>query len=187
MKENSIFYVDILSLGVTEIYLSSRKIDAVLQWFIPADIGTYAPLPVFDFGDGLRLIDGHTRAYVAYRMGVKTIPVTIDHGATVMDPLDQKLYRLDAEWAKRYGIYTVADLAGYVVPEDIYEALWKRRCERSHLLLTQADDSMLNRLNREKEGYYLYGTNETMTEFYYETQDGQLFIQKSDKLIPEYA
>lgn len=43
-KKNS-FYVDILSLGVTQIYLSSRKIDALLQWFHPAGIDTYVLSP----------------------------------------------------------------------------------------------------------------------------------------------
>ncbi len=187
MKGNRTFYVDILSLGVTQIYLSSRKIDAVLQWFLPKEIDTYAPLPVFNFGDGLRLTDGHTRAYVAYRMGVKKIPVVIDQRDAVTGKLGQKLYRADAEWAKRYGIHTVADLTNYVVPEAAYDVLWKRRCKRSYELLKQADDTVVNRLNREQEGYYLYGANENMTEFYYEAPNGRLFMQKNDELVPEYA
>lgn len=99
MTQNNIFHANILSLGVTQIYLSSRKIDALLQWFHPANIDTYPPFPVFDFGDGLRLVDGHTRAYVAYRMGVKSIPVVMDRSEIVTSDLGQRLYRADIEWA----------------------------------------------------------------------------------------
>ena len=83
MSQSNVFYADILSLGVTQLYLSSRKVDAVLQWFHPANMDTYAPLPVYDFGDGLHLTDGHSRAYVAYRMGLQSIPVILDRSELV--------------------------------------------------------------------------------------------------------
>ncbi len=185
MTLHNSFHADVLSLGVTQIYLSSRKIDALLQWFYPADVDTYPPLPVFDFGDGLRLTDGHTRAYVAYRMGVKSVPVVMDCSEIVTGKLGQQLYRADSAWAKRHGIRDVSGLADRVVTEEAYNLLWKRRCERSHNLLIQADDAMVGRLMRELEGYYLYGADRSLSEFYYEDAAGRLYVLKEGAMIPE--
>ena len=185
MNQSNVFYKDVLSLGVTQIYLSSRKIDAVLQWFHPVNMDTYPPLPVFDFGDGLRLTDGHTRAYVAYRMGVKTLPVSIEQDEIVTGALGQKLYRADIEWAKRHGVGSVADLEGRVLSEPMYDVLWRRRCDRLYDLLTQVDDRTLKRLDRTPEGYFLYGASEDLTAFYYEDALGRLYVLKEQKLLPE--
>ena len=183
-KKNS-FYVDILSLGVTQIYLSSRKIDALLQWFHPAGIDTYGPLPVYDFGDGLRLTDGHTRAYVAYRMGVKSVPVIVDSSEMVTSALGRKLYLADIVWAKRYGVNRISDLMDRVVAETEYDRLWKRRCDRSYQLLSQVDEAKLASLQRESEGLFLYGASENLSEFYYEDASSNLYVLKKGELLRE--
>ena len=185
MNRSDVFYTDILSLGVTQIYLNSRKISTVLQWFHPAHMDTYPPLHVFDFGDGLRLTDGHTRAYVAYRMGLKTVPVVITQDEIVTSALGQKLYRADIEWAKRHGVRNVADLESRVLTEPVYDVLWKRRCDRLYDLLTQADDMALKRLDRASEGFYLYGANDELSMFYYEDAKGRLYVLKDHEILPE--
>lgn len=63
-------------LGINQLYISEDKIKNVLAWFHKTDLSNFAPLPVYDFGNGrLTLIDGHTRAYVAYQSGISEIPV----------------------------------------------------------------------------------------------------------------
>lgn len=185
MSQSNVFYADILSLGVTQLYLSSRKVDAVLQWFHPANMDTYAPLPVYDFGDGLRLTDGHSRAYVAYRMGLQSIPVILDRSELVTGELGQKLYRADVEWAKRYGIRNVSDLSGRVVTDAEYNRLWKRRCDRSYDLLTRPQESALRLLQYEDRDVFLYGSDHSASIFYYEDASGGLYVLKDGNLQPE--
>lgn len=64
------------ALGLSQIYLSAQKLAAVSQWFDPQSMEHFRPLPVHHFGDGrYTLVDGHTRAYLAYQSGVTSLPV----------------------------------------------------------------------------------------------------------------
>ena len=185
MNNNHVFSVDLLSLGITQLYLNSRVIDSILRWFQPADLGTYPPLPVFDFGDGLRLTDGHTRAYVAYRMGVKAIPVVIDGSVTAPDTPNGALFEARITWSKRHQLKNVSDLSGRVLSDTAYQRLWKQRCERAYWLLTQRTGTAPLSPAREAEGFFLYGSNQNLTEYYYEDAAGRLYVEQEGTLLPE--
>ena len=61
----------LLELGLSQIYLNKRKIDAIETWFNPDDLSNFTPLTVHDYGnERYTLTDGHSRAYVAYKAGV---------------------------------------------------------------------------------------------------------------------
>ncbi|MGT2742932.1 hypothetical protein [Streptococcus plurextorum] len=51
----------------SQCYLSKQKVDAVRIWF---SVDKLEPLPVKKVGDTIFLIDGHSRAFVAYENGV---------------------------------------------------------------------------------------------------------------------
>ena len=69
---DEVFEAEIKDLGLSQIYLNRRKIDAIRKWYCIRKTDEYEPLPVYDFGDGkLTLTDGHSRAFVAYKLGIK--------------------------------------------------------------------------------------------------------------------
>ena len=72
--------INIDSLGISQIYLSSSKIAAITEWFDPQCMDNFHPLRVHDFGNNTYTItDGHTRAYIAYKTGVSALPVCYDN------------------------------------------------------------------------------------------------------------
>ena len=94
MKVNETFYINIDELGLSQIFLNQDKVENILAWFEPLKINEYEPLPVHNFLESGKFVltDGHTRAYVLYRSGVKKIPVMIDNDEIVTCKLGKKLY-----------------------------------------------------------------------------------------------
>ena len=85
------FEVNIDELGVSQLYLNQRKLEAVREKTMAEDFAGFEPLPVYDFGDGRKVLtDGHSRAFVAQQKGQKTIKVYWDN-----DPNTTGKLRLD--------------------------------------------------------------------------------------------
>ncbi|MBO5167304.1 MAG: hypothetical protein J6B90_12000, partial [Lachnospiraceae bacterium] len=62
----------LLDLGLSQIYLNKSKIESIEKWFNPDDLSNFTPLTVHNYGNGrYTLTDGHSRAYVAYKHGLK--------------------------------------------------------------------------------------------------------------------
>ena len=108
-------WIEPADLGVSQLYLSEAKLKNIEKWFDPKHMDRFEPLPVHDFGDGrLTLTDGHTRAFTAYRQGVKA-PVFYDTDELVTGEIGQQLYRNDIIWCRRFHIGSVADLEGRIL------------------------------------------------------------------------
>ena len=188
MKANDTFYINIDELGLSQIYLNHDKVKNILAWFEPLKINDYEPLPVHDFLENGKyvLTDGHIRAYVLYRSGVKIIPVMIDNDEIVTCKLGKKLYKEYIEWCNRLCINTVKDLERRIIFNNDYELLWIKRCDRLYNLIIALEDGLITLKDYEdllkigkSRGLFLYGANKDVSSFYYENISGILWTYKN--------
>ena len=88
------FEVNIDELGVSQLYLNQRKVEAVRERTLEEGFSGFEPLPVYDFGDGRPVLtDGHTRAFVAQQRGYKTLMVYWDQDPNTTGKLAQRMYK----------------------------------------------------------------------------------------------
>ncbi len=175
------FKINTLSLGISQIYLNKRKVDEVNKWMDVSKMDRYPPLPVFDFGDGrFTLIDGHSRAYAAFKKGQKEILVIVDTDEIVTSETGQLLYRNDLIWCDRFHLKSIEDLENRIITDSQYQFLWVQRCDRMYNLVThnRADLPILDNL-------YLYGMEADESILYYEDKKGSLYKMCEGIIIPE--
>ena len=160
-------------LGVSQLYLSRAKLEAVRKWFDPNRMHLCAPLPVYDFGDGrLTLTDGHSRAFAAYQYQVR-IPIVYDTDDIVTGEEGQMLYQNDLIWCRRFHIETIADLEPRIVSAAAYESLWIDRCEQAYSLLTRTNEEERAAIQRQHPGLFLSGVNEDFSICFFEDLQGR--------------
>ena len=175
MKDN-VFNVELNDLGLSQIYLNRNKIDAIKHWFSIKNSDDYDPLPVYDFGDGkLTLTDGHSRAFVAYQLGIKKIKVQYDQDEVVTGITGQKLYKQSLIWCKRFSIDNIGKLEDRIISNEDFTHYWIERCNRSYNLLTKTSDKEFHDLSLKFENLFLYGSDEDLAHFYYESLSGELW------------
>ncbi len=186
MEFSGVKLIDINQLGLSQIYLSTEKIAAVMEWFDPHNMDNFEPLSVRDFGNGrYTLTDGHTRAYVAYKNGVSVLPTIYDKDEMVTNETGQLLYRADIEWCKRFWLCHIGQLENRILEKSAYQKLWMERCDRSYELLTRTSCSEREHLQSFVSNFYLYGANEDLSVLYFESESGDLFYYKNNVLMPE--
>ncbi|MFB6296300.1 MAG: histone acetyltransferase [Halobacteriales archaeon] len=115
-------------LHPTQLYLSSEKLAAVVDWF-DFEEPNYGTLPAFRHDGDWYLADGHTRAFVSYLAGVEEFRVERDE--EIREEYDFDLYRTCIAWCADAGVETVPDLRGRIVNPDTYEERWLDRCRRT--------------------------------------------------------
>ena len=169
-------YVSIADLGVSQIYLNKDKLARVQQWFNPNNLDTFKPLPIHDFGNGrLTLTDGHSRAFIAYQMGLSEIPVVYDTDDIIISNTGQMLYKNDITWCERLHLKRIPDLANRIVSNDEYEKLWIRRCDRAYNLLTKTDEAQRAIWQQQHHSLYLYGASDDLKTLFFEDGCGRSF------------
>jgi hypothetical protein len=175
-------------LGLTQIYLSQKKIEKVLKWFKKSLEG-FEPVPVHDFlGNGdLYLSDGHTRAFVAWLNGVKEIPVVYDEDEIITCEIGQILYKKDIGWCERIGLHHVSSLKNRIISQSDYETFWMGRCGALYrlemlLLENKVDKNLLeqeaNRL--EEHGYFIHGITEDLKFFCCDNNENEVCIIENE-------
>lgn len=178
-----VFSADIAELGISQMYLCREKVLGVEKWFDIARIDEYV-LPVFDFGNGrLTLTDGHSRAFVMLKNGVRSVRVRLDYDEMITSELGQRLYKRDIEWCDKRGLRNIADLSERIIPEKAFDVLWRQRCGRLYKLFT-ADN--IDTANAEKlfPKLTLYGAG-TGGELYFEDGD-RYFVYKNGELTEDF-
>ncbi len=186
MEFYGIKLINIGLLGLSQIYLSSKKITSVTEWFNPQNMDNFQPLPVHDFGNKTyTLTDGHTRAYVAYKNGISVLPVFYDNDDMVTNQVGQMLYKADIDWCKRFELSHIKQLKNRILNKSEYQKLWIERCDRSYNLITKTSYSERMQLQNLVPGLFLYGASEDLSVLFFENQVGNLFLYKDNALIPE--
>lgn len=99
----------------------------VQTWWWPRHVGELSPVPVVVLGGSIAATDGHTRAFAAYRAGLRAIPVVWD-----ADELEWDACRVCVDWRRAEGIRTIIHLAGRVVSPTMYAELWLDRCRKMY-------------------------------------------------------
>lgn len=175
--------LDISTLQLTQIYLSQKKIAKIFLWFDPS-LKNFEPIPVRDFlnNGSLHMTDGHSRAFAAWKNGVKQIPCVYDEDEIVACTLGQIQYEKNIEWCRRFHLQHISDLEHRILPENEYEELWIGRCEKMHHLEKALLEGTVNRRACEKirsdlqeKGFFIYGISENLQTLCVENSYGQLF------------
>lgn len=181
------FEVAILELGVTELYLNQRKLESVKAQAQQEDFSGFAPLPVFDFGDGKPVLtDGHHRAFAAWQMGRPTLTVYWDKDTNTVSKVGQRLYRMALDWCRKAGIESVSQLQGRILQPASFEFFWLERCRRGNNLLTARNKAALDKARTyAPEDYTLYGCEKNLSAFFYEDPQGKLFKYYGGELRQE--
>lgn len=180
------FEIPVEELGVTQLYLNQRKLAAVKEQTQREDFDRFAPLPVFDFGDGRpALTDGHHRAFAAWQMGHPRLTVYWDKDPNAVSKLSQRLYRMDLAWCKEAGITWVGKLENRVLQPASYEFLWLERCRRGYNLITTRNQKALEKAKTLAPDMTLYGTERNLQSFYFEDAQGHLFKYYDGELRQE--
>ena len=169
-------YYPVIDLGVSQIYLNENKLNNIQKWFDPTDLSNFDPLPVHNFGNGkLTLTDGHTRAFWAYTMGIKELPIVYDSDDIVASETGKKLYKNSITWCEHFKIHSVSDLKDRIISDLLYNELWIGRCDKSYNLLMQTTEAQRNKWQSMFPNLYLYGANENLTLLFFENKQGVSF------------
>lgn len=117
----------ITSLQPSQLYLSEKKLAAVKTW-LKKPTSFKDPILIRRFSNSQRLviIDGHTRAFVAFQMGMTEIPVIFDEEELSKDLI--YLYETCINWCQLEKISTIQDLANKKLAPEDYERKWLKRC-----------------------------------------------------------
>ncbi len=164
-------------------YLCAEKLINVEKWFDITKTDEYV-LPVFDFGNGrLTLTDGHSRAFVMLKSGVKFVKAQFDYDEMITSELGRRLYKKDIEWCGERGLHGIADLSGRILPEKAFDVLWRQRCGRLYNLFTAVNISYAGSAEMLFPHLTLYGAG-SGGELYFESGE-RYFVYKNGELTEE--
>lgn len=112
-------------LGLTQLYLNQRKVEAVTNWLNENSV-TSTVVTVIYYRNKPYLIDGHTRAFVAYGNGTRQIIAEIYEAD--LDTAEMQLYLTCIKWCQEQGLYHIADLNTRIISEEVFSEKWIHRC-----------------------------------------------------------
>lgn len=121
----NIFYLIINQIQPSQLYLSEKKIEQMLNSLRNSEFENAQPLPVKQLDNDIIFTDGHTRAYILWLNGFQKIKVIWE-----VEDLDWKLYEICVEWCKQAGIRTIADLKDRIIDHESYQIIWIERCKK---------------------------------------------------------
>jgi hypothetical protein len=113
------------SIQPSQLYISSEKLDNVMGSLDRLKPVFLEPIPVKKLGDQVVFVDGHTRAFAAFLLGLPEIPVYWED-----EELDWDEYEVCVTWCKEEGIHTISDLKNRIVPHREHQVLWLDRCRK---------------------------------------------------------
>ncbi|WP_414051422.1 hypothetical protein [Macrococcus animalis] len=118
--------LNINDLNLTQLYLNQRKVNEVSLWL---DIDTIrsTKVTVIHYNDKYYIVDGHTRCYVAYIMGIAEVPIEIYD--LDVNSVEMNLYIKCMKWCKQSDIKHISDLSTRIVTESSFNKLWINKCK----------------------------------------------------------
>ena len=123
----STFQKKLDSIQPSQLYISSEKLDSVMRSLEQSKPVLVEPIPIKKLGNQVLFVDGHTRAFAAFLLGLSEIPVYWED-----EDLDWEEYEICVGWCKEEGIHTISDLKNRVVSPSDYQILWLDRCAKMH-------------------------------------------------------
>jgi hypothetical protein len=117
------FLMKIDAIQPTQLYISSEKLNKVMRNLRRTKQMPVRPIPIKELDNQIIFVDGHTRAFAAFLLGLSEIPVYWED-----EELDWDEYRICVGWCKKEGINTISDLKNRVVPNKDYKVMWLDRC-----------------------------------------------------------
>jgi hypothetical protein len=118
------FRMKLDSVQPSQLYINSEKLRYVMRLLKSKPLSV-KPIPVKKIGSQVVLVDGHTRAFAAFLLGLSNVPVYWED-----EELDWEEYEICVEWCKEEGINTISDLKNRIVSDKDYQVLWLDRCGR---------------------------------------------------------
>jgi hypothetical protein len=109
----------------SKLYINSERLSEVMTALARLKPDLIRPIPVKKLGDKIIFTDGHTLALAAFLHGASEVRVYWEK-----DELDWDAYEICADWCRKEGVHTIADLKNRVVPPQQYESLWINRCQK---------------------------------------------------------
>lgn len=120
--------VDILSLIPNNLYLNEVKIESVKKGYDSDNVLLIPPILVGIIDNELSLIDGHSRAWVAYKNGMSTIKAIVKPVEQIQG--SEELYRRIHEIAKKNQIFNISHLSNSILSAEEHEEKWVGLCNK---------------------------------------------------------
>lgn len=125
-------------LQPSQIYLSKEKIARVKSWFKhKQDLKDPIIVRHFPSYKGYVIVDGHTRAFVAQKLGHETILCVYDQDE--YDSVLCEFYERALLWCRDRKISCISDLSQRILPSDLYQIKWIDRCQSELKKLSESD------------------------------------------------
>ncbi|MHA1989600.1 MAG: hypothetical protein ACW981_01525 [Candidatus Hodarchaeales archaeon] len=123
-----VFLKSILDIQPSQLYLNAAKIAKIKELYYPISLGNMTPIPIKQLHNDIIFVDGHTRAYMAFRKGITQIPVYWE----IDTDLDWEFYEIYVNWCKFEGIKNISHLKNRIVKNSEYKVLWIKKCRKLH-------------------------------------------------------
>ncbi len=117
------FLLSIDQIQLSQLYISSAKLAAVMKVFESGNEKELEPIPIKELDGNLVSTDGHTRLLAWYLHGYKEVECEWEDLE-----MDWDAYRICVQWCRAENIDTIADLKDRILDPEEYQVLWLDRC-----------------------------------------------------------
>lgn len=117
------YEVSLAKLQPSQLYICKEKLQSVTAWLQTSASYDEVILSVMNINNQLILLDGHTRAYALWCMGITSVLVNEENDLT-----DWQGYQTCVSWCQEAQIYQIKDLHNRMLSQSDYENLWIKRC-----------------------------------------------------------
>jgi len=117
------FLLSIDQIQLSQLYISSAKLAAVMKVFESGNEKELEPIPIKELDGNLVSTDGNTRLLAWYLHGYKEVECEWEDLE-----MDWDAYRICVQWCRAENIDTIADLKDRILDPEEYQVLWLDRC-----------------------------------------------------------
>lgn len=125
MTDRDIAALTLADVQPSQFYVSEEKLQRISDWFHPADLSNFDPIPVKLLDGTPVMTDGHTRAVAAILAGLDRVPLIPE-----TDELNWEMYRLCVRVCRERNILSAYALLSRRIPASEYREKWDKWCER---------------------------------------------------------
>ncbi|MCR1850881.1 hypothetical protein [Paraclostridium sordellii] len=119
--------INIKELIPNNFYINELKLNSVRKAYSMNTQNNLPPILVGIINKEYALLDGHSRAMVAFEKGLKTIIADVYPIEEIEGPID--LYKTIHSKAKEMGIVSIEKLKSRILNDEEHKKLWVTYCE----------------------------------------------------------